>query len=360
MVEEDISKINAERILVTASLEEPDQVPVSLLVVGDWCAWSYGVNERQAYFCPDTLLDAMLTARRKFHGLVSIKPDFSVVIEPSALGSKIRWPEDTTPWAIPFIETAEDVDRLEVPDPYRDGLMAASLEVYRYMKRRIQEMGLKINVEMPYGLRGPFTLGGMLAGLERLIQWLYRRPETAHLLLRKCTETVVTWGRTQREASGSSFPVFLADDYSGFLSPKLFKEFSLLYIQDVFKPFNHPLNTYHNDAQTSQLLQLLPETGMKIFHMGSPRTVSLRTAKKEIGDRVCLMGNVDPLKTLTFGTPEEVERQCREAIEEGAPSGGFILAPGGVVGRGMPAENVKILIEAAEKHGKYPLSALRT
>jgi len=110
---------------------------------------------------------------------------------------------------------------------------------------------------------------------------------------------------------------------------------------------------------TSQLLQLLPETGMKIFHMGSSRTVSLRTAKKEIGDRVCLMGNVDPLKTLTFGTPGDVERECREAIKEGAPGGGFILAPGGVVGRGMPAENVKILIEAAEKYGKYPIRAFR-
>jgi uroporphyrinogen decarboxylase len=356
--DEDISEINSKRMTIAASLKEPDQVPVSIVVVTDWCAEFSGLRERMVYFCPDLLLEATLKARRRFRGLVTLKPDFSVVIEPSALGCKIRWPEDTTPWVFPIIREPSDVDALEIPDPYRDGLMAASIDVYHYLEQKIAERGLKVPVGMPYGLRGPFTLAGMLASLDRLVEWMHSDASAAHALLKKCTETVIAWGKVQRAVSGMNFPVFLADDYSGFISRKQFEAFSQPYIRRIFEALDHPLNTYHNDAQTSQLLESIPGTNAKIFHMGPEDMVSLKEAKQKIGTRVCLMGNVHPSGTLISGTPHEVEDESRKCIQTAAQGGGFILAPGGVVGRGVPAVKGEALIIAAEKFGKYPISFL--
>ncbi|MFQ5710812.1 MAG: uroporphyrinogen decarboxylase family protein [Candidatus Geothermarchaeales archaeon] len=352
---EDLSEANSRRILDAASLREPDQVPVYLPMAGGWLAEFYGVKERMIYFLPDIMLEAMLAARRRLHGLIDIKPELGMVIEASALGCKIKWPEDAPPWVTPCVRDASDVDTLKIPDPHRDALMAYALEIYGYMEKRIQERGLNIPVGMPNSVGGPFTLAGTIAGLNNLLVWVGRQPDVAHELIGKCMEAVIVWCETQREVAGRSLPVFLLDDYSGFISPHQFREFSLPYIREIFERLDHPLNVYHNDAPTSHLLELFPETGMKIFHMGPGDTVDLEEAKRKIGSKICLMGNIDPVKTLSLGTPEEVEKECLGCIKTAAEGGGFILAPGGALCRGIPLENLETLMGAVGKYGRYPL-----
>lgn len=46
--------------------------------------------------------------------------------------------------------------------------------------------------------------------------------------------------------------------------------------------------------------------------------MDLKTVKRLVGDRVCLVGNIDCSYLLTNGTPEEVERAVRQAIEDAA------------------------------------------
>jgi uroporphyrinogen decarboxylase len=189
-------------------------------------------------------------------------------------------------------------------------------------------------------------LAGMLASLDKLVEWMHIHSDVGHTLLKKCTETVVACGKAQRDASGTSFPVLFADDYSGFISKERFEVFSQPYIREVFETLEHPPNTYHNDAQMSQLLDPLPGTKAQIFHMGPEDMVSLKEAKHRIGSKMCLMGNVHPSTTLIFGTPSDVENESKACIQLAAHGGGFILAPGGVVDRGVPAANVDALITA--------------
>ena len=76
-------------------------------------------------------------------------------------------------------------------------------------------------------------------------------------------------------------------------------------------------------------------------------------AKRRIGDRVTLMGNIAPLTVLRNGTPKDVTEACRAIIEKAAPGGGFILAAGGYIDEGTPTENIDAMIKAAEKYGRY-------
>ena len=53
----------------------------------------------------------------------------------------------------------------------------------------------------------------------------------------------------------------------------------------------------------------------------------MANAKKIVGDKCCIAGNVPASITIT-GTAEEVKERCRKPIEVCAPGGGYILAGG--------------------------------
>lgn len=66
------------------------------------------------------------------------------------------------------------------------------------------------------------------------------------------------------------------------------------------------------------------------------------------------MGGI-PVSLLIGGTPEKIDEYIRDLLREVMPEGGFILAPGTVMGlaRETPIENIKALICAVEKYRKY-------
>jgi uroporphyrinogen-III decarboxylase len=74
-------------------------------------------------------------------------------------------------------------------------------------------------------------------------------------------------------------------------------------------------------------------------------------AKEIIGDRVCLIGNV-PLALLQIGSPQDVEEYCKKLIKVCGKGGGFILANGGGIYNAKP-ENMKAMIDSADKYGRY-------
>ena len=74
-------------------------------------------------------------------------------------------------------------------------------------------------------------------------------------------------------------------------------------------------------------------------------------AKKELGDRVCIMGNV-PTSLMMTGTPQEVKEHCRKLIEVCGKGGGYVLTGGANIDKG-PAENMRAMMAAAREYGVY-------
>lgn len=79
---------------------------------------------------------------------------------------------------------------------------------------------------------------------------------------------------------------------------------------------------------------------------------NLKEIKEKFGHKLALMGNINTSWLLT-ATPEEVEVVCKQAIEDAGENGGFILSTGDQVGRDTPFENIRAIINAARKYGKY-------
>ena len=84
----------------------------------------------------------------------------------------------------------------------------------------------------------------------------------------------------------------------------------------------------------------------------------LADAKIRIGDRVCLIGNIQ-YDDIARGSEAEVEQLVAEAIEQGAPGGGFILSPCAYpYEQPLPkkaSRNLVRYLEMGRKHGRYPI-----
>jgi uroporphyrinogen-III decarboxylase len=77
----------------------------------------------------------------------------------------------------------------------------------------------------------------------------------------------------------------------------------------------------------------------------------MATAKKVLGDKCCISGNV-PTSLLSTGTAQGVKEYCRNLIEACAPGGGYILSAGASVDQ-APPENLRAMMEAAKEYGVY-------
>ena len=80
------------------------------------------------------------------------------------------------------------------------------------------------------------------------------------------------------------------------------------------------------------------------------RKVDLAFAKQRIGDRTCLLGNVDTVTALLQGTPGTVRTASEKCITDAANGGAYMLGSGCMVPRTVPINNVKAMVEVARSH----------
>jgi uroporphyrinogen decarboxylase len=92
------------------------------------------------------------------------------------------------------------------------------------------------------------------------------------------------------------------------------------------------------------------ETGTRYLEVDS--YVDLAQVRKKHGDSVGIIGNVSPTLLLT-GTPEAIEESCRKAIEAAGLTGAYILGSGCELPKNTPHTNLDMMVQAAEKYGKY-------
>jgi hypothetical protein len=88
--------------------------------------------------------------------------------------------------------------------------------------------------------------------------------------------------------------------------------------------------------------------GRVVFHC---ENTNIFRAKEILGDHMCIQGGVPPT-ILQAGTPDDVDEYCKKLIDVVGKDGGFILGPGSAIDYARP-ENIKAMIDAAKKYGKY-------
>ena len=73
------------------------------------------------------------------------------------------------------------------------------------------------------------------------------------------------------------------------------------------------------------------------------------------GDRIALLGAVDCVHVLPFGSEEDVRRDVRRCIDAAARGGGYVLSSSNSIHSNVKAENILTMVDEAKNYGKYPL-----
>jgi uroporphyrinogen decarboxylase len=241
-----------------------------------------------------------------------------------------------------------DIDHLESLPAYsveNDAFMALTLHRIRTQRQRILDQGEILPLVTA---RGPLCTAGFARGTTNFMMDLVEKPHQAHQLIALCTDLVIDWLKAQAAAMGASVEgIFLLDDIVGFINEEHYLEFAHPYLTRICGAFPKDwIKIYHNDAQIDACLDHLPEVGFNVLNWG--KQTDLAEVQARVGDRICLMGNVNPLEIGVRGTPADVRRATLEVLEKGG-SGGMILSLGGGVSPRMPRENIRAMLRALEE-----------
>ena len=340
-----------ERFFRAAYLEEPDEVPVSLIVDSPSLPGFIKITTLKYYLIQEDWLKANLFVLNRFPDVIFFPGfwiEYGMLVEPSAFGVRLKWKKDSLPFPAPIIKRYEDIDELEDPDPQTDGLMPLVLELYEYFQKVLEERGYSIKF---VASRGPLVTAAHLRGLSKFIADLRLNPAWMHKLIDKTTQLCIRWLRAQLDVIREPVGVFVLDDVPGMLSPKLFEEFGYPSLKKIFSEFNDKIRVFHCDSNTTHILEKLCETGFQVFNFS--HLMDIADVKRRVGRRVCLMGNIPPLDVLARGNPETVFQASKECILKAKDGGGYILSAGGGVPSAVPLENIDAMVEAAKKFGKY-------
>ncbi|MBA7567812.1 Uroporphyrinogen decarboxylase [subsurface metagenome] len=108
---------------------------------------------------------------------------------------------------------------------------------------------------------------------------------------------------------------------------------------------------YHGNEKSIPHLKIMASLSFDAINIGEG--VDIGEVKTEIGDQVCIMGNLDTINDLQPGSPEEVEQVVKNIVKKAKPGGGYIFCTGEGVPDNTPVENVRAMMRAVKQYGKY-------
>jgi uroporphyrinogen decarboxylase len=116
----------------------------------------------------------------------------------------------------------------------------------------------------------------------------------------------------------------------------------------------------HSCGSVRKLIPDFIELGLDILNpvQVAAKDMDPKELKREFGkDLTFWGGGCDTQKVLTFGTPDEVEREVRRRIADFAPGGGFVFNQIHNIQPQVPPENILRMFETVLQYGVYPIRA---
>lgn len=151
-----------------------------------------------------------------------------------------------------------------------------------------------------------------------------------------------------------------AANHGPMFSPRHFQEFvfpRLRQITDLCHRYGVPY-VKHTDGNIMPLLDGMIDAGVDAFQAIEPRAgMDITRLKRDFGDRLTLIGNVDCSTVLVHGPEDAVRAQTRAVIRNAAPGGGFLLSSSNSIHPGVKPEYYLAMLDTARREGSYPLRA---
>ena len=265
--------------------------------------------------------------------------DILIPVEAMGVGVELtdKGPEIASP-----IRAARDVDALRIPDPAMEVPFVGSI---------IKKLRQELHDEVPLiGFAGaPWTLasymveGGGSKSFAEIKSLAYREPRVLHVLLDKLASTISSYLLFEIESGAQVVQLF--DTWAGELNQSDYEEFALPYTRKIFEAVGNrvPRILYLNGCAT--LLESMVTSGADVISIDW--RISMAEARKRLGDRVAIQGNLDPCTLL--GPKERIETRAKEILQQAGPVGHILNLGHGILPQ-TPVENARVFIETAKSY----------
>lgn len=192
-------------------------------------------------------------------------------------------------------------------------------------------------------------LVGLIAAPDLIHRYLDARLRITLALLKGMLERGVDGVHGGYDWASARGPMFSPRHFEEFVFPRLEK------ITELCHSYGVPY-VKHTDGNVNSLLEGMIKAGVDGFHAIEPRAgMDIARLKREYGDRLTLLGNVDCSTVLVDGPLEAVRAQTRQVIRAAAPGGGFLLSTSNSVHPSVRPAYYLAMLETACEVGRYPV-----
>lgn len=201
-----------------------------------------------------------------------------------------------------------------------------------YVMNAVSTIRRELNGEVPLiGFSGsPWTLatymveGGSSKDFRRIKAMAYDEPALMHALLDKLADCVTDYLNAQIRAGAQAVQIF--DTWGGTLSAYAYPEFSLQYMQKIIKG----LIREHEGRRVPVIvftkngglwLETIADSGCDA--VGLDWTINIAEARRRVGDKVALQGNMDP--AVLYASPDVIRAEVARILADYGQGTGHIF-----------------------------------
>ncbi|HKE49211.1 MAG TPA: uroporphyrinogen decarboxylase family protein, partial [Rhodanobacteraceae bacterium] len=171
---------------------------------------------------------------------------------------------------------------------------------------------------------------------------------TMHRLLDVVARSVAAYLIAQAKAGAQALMVF--DTWGGLLAPAQFREFSLRWLGEIASLLRAdpvakhlPLILFSKGANAH--LEALADTGCAA--LGVDWTISIGEARRRVGSRVALQGNLDPV--VLAASPEAIRKEARAVLDDFGAHPGHVFNLGHGITPDIDPAHVAVLVDAVHE-----------
>jgi MtaA/CmuA family methyltransferase len=301
-----------ERYLAVLRGDAPDivpRIPILMQFAAEHIGSNYGA------FASDhrVLVEANLRCAAEF-GLDQLSTISDPYRETSAFGGVVEFRRDGVPLcAEPPLAVDRELGRLLRPDPRVAPRLRDRVDAVRaYRERAGDQFSILGWVE------GPAAEAADLRGVSNFFLDLLDDPEYARELMSRCVDTAIAFARAQVEAGADT--IGIGDAVASQVSPATYAELILPFERRLVAAV-HEMGAFarlHICGNTTHLLPGIATLGVDLVDID--HLVDLATARRVLGPKVVISGNLDPVSCVMRGPAPLVSAaltRCQAAA--GAP-----------------------------------------
>ncbi|MEY3220516.1 MAG: uroporphyrinogen decarboxylase [Pseudomonadota bacterium] len=262
---------------------------------------------------------------------------------PDAMGLGLYFNEGEGPQFERPIKNFADIQQLTVPDPERElkYVMDAVRLIRRELNGRVPLIGFSGS---PWTLATYMVEGGSTKTFSKIKALIYNEPAAAHQLLDVLAQSVSIYLQAQISAGAQAVMIF--DTWGGVLTKKDYLTFSLTYMQKIVDslPKNDvPVILFTKGG--GAWLEEIAASGCSA--MGLDWQTELGDARRRVGDKVALQGNLDP--SMLYANPDKIRAEVADLLADFGKGSGHIFNLGHGIHPNIDPENVLALVDAVHE-----------